>query len=558
MAEVYTVREQCERRLAGLKAERKSWEARWLDLDRYMYPGGSRLSREDTNRGYRKDLDILDNTGVLARRTLASGLHSGMNSPARPWFRFGTDDPDLNEFHSMKVWLSVFEERARTILGAGNLYNTIHADNGQLGTFGNGAIWLDDDYEDVIRGYGLVCGEYWLSQNERGVVDTISRELMMTVRQTIAKFGLDNVSQTVRTSYDQSNYDTLVPVTQVVEPNPEFIPGRRLGPGAKAWRSVWWEPGAPDKTNLALGYYSWFPVIAPRWDVIGLDVYGQAPAYDTLGDDKGLQLMELRALEALDKAVNPPLQGPTALRNSAVDLVPGSITYVDVATPQMGLRPIYEVQPRLDLLEAKQAQIRQRINQGLYVDLFLLLHQSELSGNTTEKTAYEVAQRHQERLLMLGPVIERLHNERADRLLSALAARMIALRLVPPPPPEMRGRSIQIEYISALAQAQRAVGTASIERLAGFVGNLAAVNVAVLDKFDADEAVDQYAEAVGASPRIVVPDETVARVRQARAQQESAANALAGAESAAKSAQVLSQTDTRTDNALTRILGLAA
>jgi hypothetical protein len=53
----------------------------------------------------------------------------------------------------------------------------------------------------------------------------------------------------------------------------------------------------------------------------------------------------------------------------------------------------------------------------------------------------------------------------------------------------------------------------------------------VLDKFDADEAVDQYADMVGAPPSIIVPDDKVQEARQARAQrQQMAENAQMAAQ----------------------------
>lgn len=130
--------------------------------------------------------------------------------------------------------------------------------------------------------------------------------------------------------------------------------------------------------------------------------------------------------------------------------------------------------------------------------------------------------------------------------------------LLPPPPQELSGADLRIEYISVLAQAQKAVATSGVERFAGFVGNLAAVKPDVLDKFDTDQAVDEYADALGVSPRIVRSDDDVAKIRQARAEQEQAAQAAQMAQVAAQGAETLSRTDLRGDNALTRMLGMTA
>ena len=126
---------------------------------------------------------------------------------------------------------------------------------------------------------------------------------------------------------------------------------------------------------------------------------------------------------------------------------------------------------------------------------------------------------------MLGPVLERLHAEMLDPAIKRTFAVMARAGLLPPAPPPLRRQSLQVEYISMLAQAQKAVATAGIERLMGFVATLAPVHPAAADNIDFDEVVGEYATLVGVNPRIVLPAPAVAQLRQARAQQEAAARA---------------------------------
>jgi hypothetical protein len=177
-------------------------------------------------------------------------------------------------------------------------------------------------------------------------------------------------------------------------------------------------------------------------------------------------------------------------------------------------------------------------------------------------TAREIDERHEEKLLMLGPVLERLHSELLDPLIDRTFNIMLRNGLVPPPPEELGGVDLKVEYISVMAQAQRAIGTGAIERLAGFVGNLAAVKPEVLDKFDADQSVDEYAEMLGVPPKIVVSDENVQKIRAERAEMEQQhmmmEQAQAGANVAntgAQAAKVLSEADTEGNNVLNNILG---
>lgn len=106
-----------------------------------------------------------------------------------------------------------------------------------------------------------------------------------------------------------------------------------------------------------------------------------------------------------------------------------------------------------------------------------------------------------------------------------------------------------------MAQAQKAVGTGAIERLAGFVGNMAAVKPEVLDKFDADQTVDEYAEMLGVPPKIVVSDDIVQATREARAEQQQQMQQMEQAAQGAQAAKVLADADTGGQNALTDVIG---
>ena len=169
-------------------------------------------------------------------------------------------------------------------------------------------------------------------------------------------------------------------------------------------------------------------------------------------------------------------------------------------------------------------------------------------------TAREVVERHEEKMLQLGPVMERLTDELLDPLIDRTFSVLLRNGDLPPPPEELQGMELKVEYISILAQAQKLVGTSAVERLASFVGNLAGVRPEVLDKINFDEMVDQYGGMLGVPPQLIRPDEEVAKLRQARAQQAAQAQQAEAAAASVQGARVLSETDTSSDNALTRIL----
>ena len=176
---------------------------------------------------------------------------------------------------------------------------------------------------------------------------------------------------------------------------------------------------------------------------------------------------------------------------------------------------IYGSSPGMEALgDIKQLQHQQLRKAAFYADLFLMLANDTRSG----VTATEIAERHEEKMLMIGPTLERLHNELLQPLVHLTFERLAEVGALPPAPPELKGREIEVEFTSLLAQAQRAVATAGIDKFVGNLGGIARFKPEVLDKFDSDAWADEYSEMLGVDPRLVVPTEVVLSQRQQRAQ----------------------------------------
>lgn len=108
---------------------------------------------------------------------------------------------------------------------------------------------------------------------------------------------------------------------------------------------------------------------------------------------------------------------------------------------------------------------------------------------------------------------------------------------------EIAGRELNIEFISTLAQAQRAVAAAGTDRLLGTLGSLMQMKPDTVDKVDLDQVIDDYGGLFGVNPKIIVPDEIVAERRAARAQAQQAAEQGAAMAQAAESAAKVASVD---------------
>jgi hypothetical protein len=155
---------------------------------------------------------------------------------------------------------------------------------------------------------------------------------------------------------------------------------------------------------------------------------------------------------------------------------------------------------------------------------------------------------------MLGPVLERLNDELLDPLIDRCFNIMVKMGMVPPPPKELEGMDLSVEYISVMAQAMKLTGITGIERLMGFAGQLAQANPAVLDKIDFDQAIDEYAAMVGVPPSLVLDDEAVLKTRQDRAAKQQYAEQMAAMTQGIENAKTLSETQVTDEAALGQMM----
>jgi hypothetical protein len=547
MAEL-TKRDKLLQRHGALKSERSSWDAHWREISEHLLPRSGRFLATDRNKGDKKHNTIYDSTGTRALRVLAAGMMAGMTSPARPWFRLTTSDPALDESAAVKAWLADVTRIMQMVFSKSNTYRALHSMYEELGAFGTASSIVVPDFDSIIHHHPLTVGEYAMATDHRGKVNTLYRDFQMTVAQMVGEFGYKNCSGTVRSLYDRNAFETWVPVIHAIEPRTDRDPNKRDSKNM-AWRSCYFEPGNADGQFLRESGFKEFPSLCPRWMTSGGDIYGSSPGMEALGDIKQLQHEQLRKAQGIDYKTKPPLQAPTSLKSRDVDMLPGGVTFVDSASPQGGIRSAFEVNIDLSHLLADIQDVRERIKGAFYADLFLML----ANGNNPNMTATEVAERHEEKLLMLGPVLERLHNEILDPLIEMTFSRMVEAGIVPPPPEELQGMDLNVEFVSMLAQAQRAIATNSVDRFVGNLGAVAQLKPDVLDKLDADRWADAYADMLGIDPELIVPGEQVALIRQQRAQAQAQAAQAEQINQAADTAQKLGAADTSGQNALTDV-----
>lgn len=527
------LREKVQSRWDALKEERSSWMSHWKDISEVLLPRAGRFLPTENNRGgkaaFRK---ILDSTGTRALRTLSGGMMSGMTSPARPWFRLTTFNPELDESYEVKVWMSQVTSLMQMVFYKSNTYRALQMAYEELGAFGTSATLIYDDFDRVIHCHPLTIGEFAIATDSRGRVNTVYREFRMTVAMLVQEFGLANVSRTVKDMYERGQLDEWVEVINAIEPRTERDP-RKTDAKNMPYLSVYFEKSGDKGKVLRETGFTEFPAMCARWSVTGGDIYGTSPGMEALGDLCQLQQMQFRKSQAIDYKVHPPVLIPSEMKNMGTQFLPGGVIPYSNAQQAQQIRSAYVVDLDLNSLLVDIQDVRQRINEAFYRDIFMLM------VNSTDKTmtATEVTERHEEKMLLMGPVLERLNAEMLDPLINIVFNKLVQADLLPPLPEDLQGQQLNVEFISILAQAQKAISTNSVDRMFSVLGNLAGMKPDIVDNVDLDFWPQWYADALGVDPRFIVSGKKVAVIREQRAQadqQAAAMEQLQGATQAAK------------------------
>lgn len=546
------LRQRLNIRLSQLKTERSSWDSHIREVSENLLPRNGRFYVTDRNNGGKRHNEIIDSTGTRSLYTLASGMMAGATSPARPWFKLTTSDPAMAKSHGVQMFLDDVVKRVHRVFQKSNTYQALHHLYKEVGAFGTAATIVMPDPKRVIHHYPLTFGEYWLATDSKGSVSTLYREFELTVSQVVDEFGIDKCSERVKNLFHNDNLEAPIHLVHCIEPRKDRDASKADSENMP-FRSVYYEAGSSKSHDLLResGFQS-FPALTPRWDVVGGDVYGMSPGMEVLGDLRQLQHEQFRKGQAIDYQTKPPLQAPGSMINREVDVLPGGVTYVDSSNPNAGIRPSWETNLRLDYLLADIEDVRQRIRGGFYADMFLMLANA---GPDTRMTATEVAERHEEKLLMLGPVLNRLHEELLEPLVDMAFQALVERGELPPIPPELQDQDLSVEFVSILAQAQKAIGANNTDRFMGAIGIIKDVKPEVLDRIDIDGWVDSYSDMLGVDPSLLIPKEKAQKLREAKNAMLAAERQAAMAQAQASTVKDLANAPTDSPSALTAMTG---
>lgn len=547
------ISEETHRKLKSLveaqKRERDPWLHDWRDLADYILPRRyATLETSHQRAANTRNPKILDGTATLAANTLSAGMLNGITSPARPWFRLRIPNVDINS--SVQKWLDDCTIRMMFVMGESNYYTSMATIYVDLSIFNTAAMVIHEDDDDVFRCYNFALGEYTLGQNEKQQVNRFSYELRWTVEQIVDAFGIENCSLAIKNAYRQGGgrLGDKHDLCCMIEPN--VGKAYNLAP-IFTYRRIIWEKAnsVPGEVLSVEGFREW-PCVTPRWQIIGNDAYGNGPSNDALGDIKQLQHETKRKAQGLDKLMSPPMVADLSLKNQPTALLPNGVTYVSGAS-SVGMRPAYQINLPLGEMTNDIVMVQGRIREHFFNDLFKMISQLN-----TVRSATEIDARVEEKLILLGPVLERFQGEGLDTSLRRIFKIMLRKGMFLPAPAEVGNKDININYASVLNDAQRAVGAAPVERFVGFLGNIAGAVQEALLVPDWPVLILDYADRLGIPAKDVRTLDEIRAQIEGQQQEQQAAGAAEVIPQLAQGAKTLSEIPVGgAANALSQLVG---
>lgn len=538
---------------SSLSGERQKMLPIFQDIRDYAAPRTARFMGEEVGSGNREDRKILNGSPRTAIRVMGAGMQSGVTSPMRPWFRITMADPDLVKRQAVKNWLYDVENVLREIMSRSNIYDRFKSLYVSQGTYGTGGLFIDEDVDDIIRAHEFPIGSYIPTTNASGRPNGCARDVHLTAPQMVEKFG-ERCPSNIREAYDRGDYATRHHIIHIVEKN-RFEKEDSAFFWHKKWASIYLYPAKNDEEAI-LDYqgYDNCPFFGPRWDVLGEETFGVGCGELAIGDCKMMQVMERRSLQSLDQFTAPTMVADASMRNQNTTNMSGQVTFVNgLVTGNQGFRPAYQINnPYLDMIDSKIMRVEHRVDEVFYKNLFLLVSEIADQPNIT---ATQINTMREEKLMQLGPVLERLNDELLDPVIELIFNVANARGLLPPPPEEINGQPLKVEYISVLAQAQKAMGIGNIERFIGFVGGLAQFSPAATHKLNVEEIIDHYADGVAIPPRIIRTNEEVQQIMAQQQQQQQQQAMMDQAPALAKAARDVSEIGGGSNDLLSQLTG---
>ena len=533
MSDESRVKELLSRRQA-LRNRRGLWDSHWDDLARVQLPRRLGFVTQ-TSEGDRRTEDIFDGTPMQAARGLANAVGGFLRPDGEQWHLIRTVEDADGATDEAKDWLADTDERMRAAFDnpKARMRQAKGEADADLVVLGTAAVFTGQTDTSLLF-QTLHLKDALPVFDEVGNPEGMFRDRRLTVRQAVARFTLEKLSETVKQLHENNKLDEYVSFVHVVVPRAEGRIDALLARNLP-WADLWIE--IEEQKLVSSGGFHEFPFSVPRWDTSSGEEYGRSPGMIALPDSNTAQAMGSTLLIAGQRAADPPLAVPDDSTFDAPNTFPGGLAYYDLESARaVGRIPIAPLDSggNIPLTREMQNDTREQIRNAFFRDILRL----PVPG--PQMTATEINARKEEFIREIGPVFGRLETDYTAPDVERPFQIMLRAGALAPIPEVLQGRSVRFEYQSPIKRIRQQIEAAAARAWAEEIVVLSQAKPEALDLINVDALGRFTAEAAGLPNDIVNGTDEVARLRQERAEAQAAAAQMeqlqAGVETAATAA----------------------
>lgn len=517
-----------------VKGQRSNFDTYFQTLHDIFYVEAENINREYYPGTELDFTDLFDTQTLQSADVLAAGITNYLTPSTSKWFTLRTKNPNQMESKPVAMWLKDVEAEVYHILNNSNFYQMIPEFFKGSGVFGTQAMLTETDPMTVVRFYALPIKRTYIVLDGAQRVSEYYICFEFTAYEAVTKFGLENVSEKIREDFNtHRNPDKKYEFVLYIYPRYIREAGKEdsknMPVGAK-----WIEISGKDTGEgmvVSESGYNEMPAFTHRFYTRPGVTYGFSPAMKALPNARYLNVMAETILRSGMKQSDPAYALPDNAFVLPFNQNPGALNYYN----RNKLKPdeIFPLgvssNPKLNM-EMMQYQGEQ-LRSIMFTDVFLAFQHL-----TKQMTVPEVQERIAEKMTLLGPAVGRYL---AD-VLSPCIDRVVQIcgreGLLPDMPQELQNDPrYEIEFVSALARAQKMGELNSLTTALSLAGQMAQVKPEILDKIDGDAALDVVWGITGADVSILRDEQEVANIRKSRMK---AAQIEQGVQAAAAGAEI--------------------
>jgi hypothetical protein len=490
-----------------LRLERFNWNQTLQEVSELVLPNRAAFTTT-INPADNTHHKVFDTTAIWANEQLAAGLHGFVTPSTQRWLKMDLNNEELMEDDEVVNWLAMASDVAYKYIYQpnSNFVSMSHEMYLDLGCLGTSVMYIEERPSRLspLRFHTFHLAECVFDEDAEGQVNTLYRKFKWSVRKIVEKFP-DTAPKKLHEMVEKGQNEEME-IILCVKPT-EDSKKQALG---FAFDSVY--VLVAEKVILSDKAFYEFPFAVPRWSKLSGEKMGRSPAMNCLYDIRMINEMSKTVLKSAQKIVDPPLMLPDEGFLMPIKTTPGGLNYYEAGREDR-IEPLQtggDVGLGLEMMN----QRREQILRAFYLDSM------KLQKENKEMTAYEAAQRTEENMRAMSPMVSRLQNEALDRIIGRTISILGRLQLLPPAPKQIQGLDYRVEYMSPVTRALKMAGMTGIQRMIQVVAPFMEIKPDAADKIDVDQIIDYAASTLDVPVKLIRTDKEVGEIRQQRATEQ--------------------------------------